>query len=198
MILILLFLLFLPWTPRSQAPSADHPACATASPIASPVAMTDACSWTDLVERVDLHLLEQSGDPFTFGEPSDPEPSTALPDGWIDGAVWRVELPNGGGFHWVALLQFEDAQDLEQSSEAHSIEMDAAGYVAAIAPDPAGSCFSLIREESARAVCSTPLGTLMIVGYSFFEVDHPDGQIQTAIALVEIVREAVDGVAPLG
>ncbi len=193
MIWLLAFLLLMPGATHFRAQLEAGHACATPAPVASPIASANLCDWANLVEQVGFQLSEMSGEQFTFAERSEPEASTALPEGWVDGAVWRVELPNGGGFHWVALLHYADEAALDGHSDDHANGLSAAGYTAEdSAPDSERACFSLVREESARAVCTSALGTLMIVGYSFFEVDHPDGQIQTATALVEIVRAAVD------
>ena len=57
------------------------------------------------------------------------------------------------------------------------------------APD---ACFGLVREESARGICVLARGNLLIVGYSFLEVDHTEAQIGVARDLATMLDHVLE------
>src|SRR5690606_6249059 len=100
----------------------------------------------------------------------------------------------GGGAHWVSLLEYESADSLRRFRIEFELALKAEFFVPASVrslekPD---ACFTLLREESVRAVCLLERNHRLIVGYSFFEIDLVGGTLAIALALARLVDEAVD------
>lgn len=196
--LIALILVGLMAAPEARGLAPD--ACGTPIAIASPVAEPDSCGWHDLIAEIDREISGSEFDRLSVRLAEPAIESKYVPAGWSDAATWFAELPAGGGAHWVSLLHFESASSLLESREAFEAELVAEFFVPASvgnleAPD---ACFALIREESARAICLLERGEILIVGYSFFEVDFADAQLGNAIALARLVESALQSVDASG
>jgi len=98
----------------------------------------------------------------------------------------------------MALLRYESNDALTGFRSAFTADLERAMFVRAGVPslDPPDECIYLLREETARALCLIERGELLIVGYSFFDLDYADVQLANALALARLLDGAlatVDG-----
>lgn len=163
--------------------------CATPVPIASPTPAIDSCDWDALIAAIDRQIGGSEHDRFTLGQAEPPLESKYLPAGSEHAATWRAELTNGGGAHWVSLLRYDSGESLAASRADYEAALEAEFFVPATVRslDEPDACFYLLREESARGICLLERGELLIVGYSFFEIDFADGQLAVALELTRLV-----------
>lgn len=182
----------------SGASARDPDPCATPMAIASPVAGTGSCDWSNLIATIDAAIANAEFDRLTIDEPAEAASSDYLPTGWLDGTAWNAQLPAGGGHHWMALLRYESNDALTEFRSAFTTDLERAMFVRAEVPnlESADECLYLLREETARALCLFERGELLIVGYSFFDLDYADVQLANALALARLLDDAlvtVDG-----
>jgi hypothetical protein len=170
--------------------------CATPAAVASPVAGHEACEWDWLIAAINAGIAGADDDRFSVAESGAAIDSKYVPPGWVNGVTWRAELPAGGGAHWVSLLEYESTEALARYRVEFELALRAEFFVPAVARalEEADACFTLLREESARGVCLLERDNRLIVGYSFFETDIVEGQLQTALALARLIDDALQAV----